>query len=315
MKKLSKWPWKNISLVVLLIVVAGLFFGGSNPLSVLNQSFLSYDSSEPMMMKSDMAGGSSRGMVREESFASNSLLPPSPGMGVLAAEIEKRELIKTGSLSLIVPDVDESQSLIKEKVDEWNGFVEEANVNNYDDEGQSGWMRLRVPSESFDTAFEALKEMSLKVESERVSVDDVTGQIVDTKARLLSLRAQEKQYLEILTRAKTIEETLQATEYLNRVRDDIEWTDRSLQQVTEEVALSTISVNLIDEGDVKVLGVYWTPWLNVKKATRSALENITESVDVLVGFLLNVPLLLVWLGILYVTLRFGWKGLKKTGLL
>ncbi len=323
MKKLNKWPWKSISLGFLILVVIALVFGQNAPSFMNGSSFLSsYDTSSvsaPQMKSMGEAGGSAANRVMNDGYAYEesalSILPPNPSGTPAAVDVKRRELIRNGRLSLIVADVNQAINDVKKEVDNWDGFVEEANMNNYDEEGQSGWMRLRVDAKLFDQAFETLKSFALKVESESVSVDDVTGQVVDTEARLTNLRAQEQQYLDILSRAETIEETLQATEYLNRIRNDIEWTERSLKTVTEQVALSTITLNLIDEGNVEVLGFYWTPWLNVKKSARAALENLTDSVDTLIAFGLNLPLALIWGALLLIVLRLGWKALKKYGLL
>lgn len=318
MKKLSQWPWKNIGLVVLAFLVVGLLFGNGSSLPMMDgfqESFLTSSSK-------NFSGGARGEMATmaydmdESAEMGRGIMPPSPEPpGSVAPGAERRELIRTGNLSLIVADVNESVMKIKDSVKSWNGLVEESNVNQMDDDSQSGWMRLRVPVDAFDMAMTSLKNMALKVDSETTRVDDVTGQVVDTEERLRNLRAEEQQYRDILARAETVEETLQATDYLNRVRNEIEWAERSLNDVTERVALSTINVNLIDEGDVEVLGVYWTPWLNVKKAARGALENLTESVDMLVAFVLNLPLILVWLAILWVAVWLGKKGLVKLGLL
>ncbi|MDF2379629.1 MAG: DUF4349 domain-containing protein [Candidatus Gracilibacteria bacterium] len=315
MKKLSLWPWKNISLGFLVVVVLGLLFGGTGA------EFLESGDGYMMRQSKNFASGgavSEMAMMAYDSdeSARGMIAPPMPGSpdGV-APGVSERELIRSGNLSLIVEDVEYSVEKIKIQVSEWKGIVEEANINRLEDDRRSGWMRLRVPNAGFDDAMKALKAGALKVESETARVDDVTGQVVDSKARLNNMRAEEAQYKDILARAVTVEDTLQATQYLNRVRNDIEWAERNLKNITERVALSSINVNLIDEGDVEVLGVYWTPWLNVKKAARGALENITFSVDVLVKFLLNLPVLLVYGFLLWAFLKLAIKGLKKSGLL
>lgn len=317
MKKLQQWPWKNISIGVLALLLLGVFVGGGNGFDVIPQSLKSFSmvDGEESMSYGGVAMGANRAMMTTDEYDASTFLPPQPDANTIAGEVTQRELIRTGNLSLIVADVEQSQKEIKNKVEAWDGILEESNLNRLDDDRQSGWMRVRVPSEQFDMAFEELKSMALKVDSESTRVDDVTGQVVDQKARLVNLRTEEAQYLAILEKAESVEEVLQATEYLNRVRNNIEWAERSLKSVTEQVSLSTLYINLIDEGDVEVLGVYWTPWLNVKKSARAAVENITVSVDQVVAFVLNLPLLLVWLLIAYGVFTLGVKGLRKIGLL
>lgn len=314
MKKLSQWPWKNISLVALVLVLAVLIFKPD-----MNLSSISMPSSKNFAtMDGEMAAMRSSYSIAQDEAAGglNMIAPPTPAPGGIATEVETRSLIRRGNLSLIVADVTQSlKQITKDVQEQWKGLVEESSLDNMDDDRQSGWMRLRVPSDQFDAAMEGLKSSALKVESERTSVDDVTGQVVDQEARLKNLRIEEEQYQSILSQATEIEDVLQATDYLNRVRNEIEWAERSLKDINEQVAMSTINLNLIDEGDVEVLGVYWTPWLNVKKAARGALENLTESVDTLVMIVLNLPLILIWIALISLGGWLGWKGLKKTGML
>ena len=317
MKKLSQWPWKNIGIIVLVLVVIALLF---QPLSSVTQMVRE---SLPMdfMAKNRVEGFSTSSPVAMEQMAfdgdsaKRSILPPQPGETGISPEVEQRQLIRTGDVSLIVADVEESIASIKQKTtDEWNGIVADANLNNRDDDSQSGWMRIRIPGEKFEVVMLELKAMALKVESENSRIDDVTSQVQDTETRLRNLRVEEEQYLSILQKAETVEETLQATDYLNRVRNEIEWAEASLKNITEQVALSTININLIDEGDVEVLGFYWTPWLNVKKSAREAMENLTASVDAVITFALNIPLILIWIVLIILAGKLGWKGLKKIGL-
>jgi len=317
MKKLSQWPWKNISIGLLILVLLALIFKPDMNLSSISmpssKNFATIDGEMAEMQ----AMRSSYAITTDEAAGGlNMIAPPTPAPGGIATEVETRHLIRRGKLSLIVADVTQSlKDITKDVQEQWKGLVEESSLDNMDDDRQSGWMRLRVPSDQFDAAMEGLKNSALKVESERTSVDDVTGQVVDQEARLKNLRIEEEQYQSILSRATEIEDVLQATDYLNRVRNEIEWAERSLKDINEQVAMSTINLNLIDEGDVEVLGVYWTPWLNVKKAARGALENLTESVDTLVMIVLNLPLILIWIALISLGGWLGWKGLKKTGIL
>ena len=138
----------------------------------------------------------------------------------------------------------------------------------------------------------------------------MTKQVVDMEARLVNLRAQEEQYRQILTTAKTVEETIMVTDNLNRVRWEIESIETQLKNLNEQVDFSTIYVSLVDQGDVEVFGVYWKPLVEVKQALRGAVENVTASVDVLFVLLFNLPLALIWGVIVGLGVWLGWRVVR-----
>lgn len=320
MKK-SALSWKSILrgagiLVAALFAVSMVFpntFESFAP-NMLNDS---YTSSSKRMASSSYGGtgdmAMEMAMVADEEGFSN-IIDPLPPVGAdgIAAEQADRQIIRTGNLSLIVEDVEMALKEIKKiTTEDWKGFVSEANMREVSDDSRSGWMSLRVPAQHFDSLVGDVKGLAVRVESENVRADDVTRQVVDNEARLTNMRREEEQYREILASARLVEDVLQVTRELNRVRGQIEWLEGQQKNLKEEVAYSTLQVNLTDEGDVEVFGIYWKPLVQAKQALRGALENATESIDSLLVIIFNIPLLLFWGFIAYLTLKFGLRWGRK----
>lgn len=308
-RKKNRSRWRKIGAVVLAVLVLGtlalVFFPKGN------EKFMSMEESAPSLggVYMDMAQDS----VAYEGASRNamsSLIAPMEPSG--APDVADRQVIRVGNLSLVVLDVEASIENIKEIVlAEDKGFVAESSVQQVSDDTKSGWITVRVPSGQFEDVMTAIKEIAEKVESENVRLDDVTKQLVDMEARLVNLRAQEEQYRKILETADTVEETLMVTDSLNRVRYEIESLDNQVKTLGEQVNFSTISVSLVDQGDVEVFGIYWKPLVQVKQALRGALENATASVDFLFVILFNLPLILIWGALLGGVAWGGWRLLQR----
>lgn len=192
--------------------------------------------------------------------------------------IGEEKVIKTGTLSLHMEDVRSSVEEIKTTVTSWGGETLNSNVSLY---GNSyyGTMTVRVPSDQFDAAFSALKEMALYVESEYTNADNVTEQYMDLEARLNNLNEEEAQYLAILDKATTVEEILQVTDYLSQVRYEIESAETQLKYYDTNVDYSTITLTLTEDEDLAIVNETWEPKSTFNEALSDWYRFLQEAVD------------------------------------
>ncbi|MDP3976226.1 MAG: DUF4349 domain-containing protein [bacterium] len=234
-------------------------------------------------------------------------LPPIDPDQSGAVDIPQRQIIQTGRLSLIVADAEQTLLDMRNVVEKNQGFVTESKISEFLDDRHSAWMQARIPAPVFNAVLMEVKELAIEVESENVTADDVTRQVVDTEARLVNLRAQEEQFRKILNQAGTITEVLEVTREINRVREEIERIEAQLKNLTERVAFSTLTINLIDEGEVEIFGIYWTPLLSAKQAVRSMLEDLAYFVDSAVFIALKLPVVLAWAAVVMLLGWLGWR--------
>ena len=206
-----------------------------------------------------------------------------------------RKVIRNGTLSLLVKKTEEAANQIKSFAKDLGGFVDNANIYEVSDTSKGGTVTIRVPAVKFDEAINRIKGLAIKVENEEINVQDVTDQFVDLEARLKNLKAAEEQYLAVLKQAYKVEDILKVHERLTDVRDSIERLAGRIQYLSRQVDMSSITVSLTEEADVKVFGIIWRPLTNLKQAFRSMLEGLADYVDAVVGFILSLPVLILWL--------------------
>lgn len=223
--------------------------------------------------------------------------------------IEKK-IIKNGSLALFVDDPTQSIEAIKKITEETNGFVENSQLYENANGTKSGTITVRIPAISFMDVYEKIKQTAKEVERENINSKDVTDQYIDLDAQLRNLRAEEKQYLDIMNRAQTIDETLNVASHLSDVRGRIERIQGQLQYLSRQIDMSTINITLTSYDDVKVFGLHWKPLYEIKKSFRSLLEGLSVYFNFVVNIIINLPVIILWVVTIGAVILGGWKLLR-----
>ncbi|HVE87188.1 MAG TPA: DUF4349 domain-containing protein [Myxococcales bacterium] len=100
---------------------------------------------------------------------------------------------------------------------------------------------LMVPAPKLEEALGALAKLG-QVEQRDVRARDVTEARADLELRLANFRKSRERYLEILSRATTVPETLAVEKELERITLEIERLEAALQQMNQLVQLATVDV-------------------------------------------------------------------------
>ena len=157
-------------------------------------------------------------------------------------EGDRIDVVRNGSFSLEVADVEASLTKLTGIVKSQGGYVSDS--YRYTDASTPYLtVTFRVPAASFDAAVLALRAEGT-VLSEQISTYEVTMQLVDLEARLRNLRASESALLELMTRATTVSDVLAVQTQLTTVRSDIESYDAQRAALADQVAMTTISVTV-----------------------------------------------------------------------
>ncbi|PAP76812.1 DUF4349 domain-containing protein [Rubrivirga marina] len=173
----------------------------------------------------------------------------SPDAVAQDAALTSRLLRRSADLRVTTEAFDETLREARAVAGRYGGLIAGENGSAYDDGQAQSTLTLRVPSDRFDAALDALAALGT-VESRSVSVDDVTGQIVDVEARLRAQRAAEARYVAFLAEAGSINEMLSVQERLDRVRADIESMESVARSLRGQVALATIRATFVGPATV-----------------------------------------------------------------
>ena len=154
------------------------------------------------------------------------------------------QLVKTATIALVVVSVEDSIKQISSAVRQQRGDIlslEDSQANPSD--RHRATLQLRIPQEKLETTLEALKTLGT-VQSQSLSSEDVSSQLVDSAARLKNLRKTEAALLEIMNRSGSVADILKVAQEISTVRQSIEQIDAQLQNLQSQVAYSKVTINL-----------------------------------------------------------------------
>ncbi len=215
-------------------------------------------------------------------------------VGVHAPAESDSAVIKTGSLSLVVSNIDQAAEKIREETLSRGGSVHSSNFGLDRRERKRGWLTVRVPSDRFREALEAFKALAVQVVSENTSSVDVSEEFVDLRARLENKKREEESIVKILEKSDKISDVLAVTRELSRVRGEIERLEGRIRYLSERTSFATITVSLTE--DEKISGhSAWRPGAVFKKAVDDLIVKVQKTVNVVIIFSAQfIPLFLLY---------------------
>ncbi len=165
----------------------------------------------------------------------------SPAKEVPVKQDWDKKIIKNAALNLEVKDYKTYYSFIRQQVNEIGGYVaqEELSQSEYKIENT---LIIKVPVDQFDNAVTALSDKVEKVNEKRISSQDVTAEILDTRSRMEAKKQVRLRYLDLLKQAKNMEEILNVQSQINGIQEEIEAATGRISYLGHSSSFSTISL-------------------------------------------------------------------------
>lgn len=258
-------------------------------------------SADAPMSDDDAAGGDEMGATGDIAGTRTSV-GPAPTVEVKA--------IRTASLTVEIEKgtYNEAYSAVSLVAEGAGGYVSDSRSASSEGRITSGTVTMRVPNSSYADVMNRLKEMG-NVSSISEQAQDVTEEYVDLESRIRNLRAQESVYLNLMSKAQTIEESISVQRELSVIQEQIEQLTGRKNYLDNHVQLSTIQVTLTEPGsDVAVDGDGW----GFVDALSDALHGVVDGLSAVIRFLGDalvyiLILALIGLGLYFVIKRFNNK--------
>ncbi len=238
--------------------------------------------------------------------------PPAGGDAAVkaAATPVERKIIYTGTLDLVVANMDEALPQVEKLVAAQKGYIAKSEVKEDTGRRRTATFSLRVPVDSFPGAREGLLALGT---AERNAVDsqDVTEEFVDVQARIKNLKEQEDKLNELLKekrKEEKLEDIIKVSDRIAEVRRDVERVQGRLNYLANMTAMATINLTLREIKDYKPVTAP-----TFRNRINSTFENSWEG---LVSFGEGLVLLGVgitpWLTVLVPLGIVGFFGLRRT---
>jgi len=214
------------------------------------------------------------------------------------------KIIKTASLKLEIKDFKKYNDFVHNAVKQYGAYVAQEDQNLSDEKSETT-ITIKVPVTQFEPMMNKLPVDDSKVIEKKISTEDVTGEVVDTKSRLEAKKQMRLKYLEFLKQSKNMEEVLQVQNEINTIQEQIESAAGRVAFLSNQSAMSTINLT------------FYQPMEGYKPtdAAPSFLTRISNAFKTGAGWIaeLFVGLVSIWPLLLVVfAIYFGWKKLNPS---
>ncbi len=206
----------------------------------------------------------------------------------------RRLVVRNGSVSLMIAEPAPVTEKIRALASRLGGYVESVRFSDDRASARQASITIRVPAARYDEARLEVQGLGERVVSEEDDARDVTGQYVDFESTLRNFHAEEAQYLEIMRRSGSMEETLAVAKELADVRGRIERTQGQLNLLAQQTQMASLSVTLRTEAVVQSADVRWQPRAEIKAAFWNAADDLSVYANFLIAVVFRLPVFVLW---------------------
>lgn len=222
-----------------------------------------------------------------------------------------RKIVRTATLTLTVGNVGTGVADVERIATTAGGFVSSSNMTFQNAGGddserrQVATLTIRVPSSSYASVMSELRGVAEEVTSETSNASEVTEEFTDLQSRLRTLEATESQYLELLSRAETIDDILTVQDRLNTVVAEIEQVKGRMNLLDDLTDLATITVELTPPLLLSQQGGDSKGW--AEEAWDTAWETSEDALKVFGTIGIGLGVLAIWLAVPGALGLIGWR--------
>ena len=222
-----------------------------------------------------------------------------------AEATQERKIIKTGSLSIEVKNLSETEEKIAAWLEGFGGYIADTwtNRNNMN-------VTVKVPASSFEDAMNSTGDFG-ELLSRSISTEDVSENYYDLETRLETRRILQAKLESYLAGAKSISDLLEIERQLNDVTSELESMEKQFRRLSNQIDFSTISISCRLPANTTEAGFETPDFLQgLKDFGYNALQFLCNfGLGILYIILVGVPSVLL-IALLY-WLCFGKIGLVR----
>ncbi len=200
----------------------------------------------------------------------------------------RRDVVKTGSLTVQVDDVDAAEKKARQITEGSGGRVDQVGSSDLAGPAPTIDMTLRIPVARFESVMEGLESLGVRM-AKQVSVTDVTERLVDMDARMKTMLAQEEVVRNMLRKATNLGDSLTINNDLTRLRGEIESINAQRKSLGGQAAYSTLEVKLTQKATAIAVAStdpnwFQTSWASAWGAGNEAFRSVVSVLMWLVVF-------------------------------
>ncbi len=239
-----------------------------------------------------------------------------PGVTKAAQAASTQLLARTASMSIKVKDLNEAAARARGAALAAGGQVTQENLQTGPDVGPtpvpqgeqptqssqaptpegSGTMVLQVPGTKLDATLDTLSKIGT-VADRQIGTEDVTGQVVDTRARLATMKESVARVRALMAQATKLSDVVTLEAEVSRRQADLESLESQLSSLNGRVAMSPITLTFWTTAAPVIADKKSTGFLGGLKSGWHAFTAATNVIVTAIGALLPFGILAAIVGI------------------
>jgi len=278
--------------LISFIILAILLTACASAATPIIEEMVQYEAEAP----AEKSAAQPQGPTAPDAPPADGDAPGSPGQ-LAYAPVGDKMVIKDAEIEVLVQSTDVAIAQVNQLTADYDGYIISTQTW-YENGFKHATLRLGIPSSSFETVLNQLRDLGLKVIQESASGQDVSNEYVDLQSKLTNLEATAARVREFLNHAKTIEETLTVSAQLAELEAQIEQVKGQMRYYEGRSAYSTVTVNLIPQHPTPTPTLTPTPTPTPTPLPGwSATDTFESASDVLVNLTQATVDLLIWVSI------------------
>ena len=217
---------------------------------------------------------------------------------------DKRDVVKTASMSIVVANPSEAADKAAVIVENADGRVDSRSEDAGSDTGRARTsVVLRVPAAELDTAMRELKALGT-VEHAEITTEDVTTQRVDLDARIKALQTSVDRLLAIMRDARDPDALIKAEDALSERQAELDSLRAQREALGDRIDYSTVDVTFTAEAIGGPAPDEYKGFFGQVERGWDALVSVAGTLVLLFG------LMLPWFGVLAVAGGVGYGVIR-----
>lgn len=170
-----------------------------------------------------------------------------------AGDTDNQKLVYTCDMTIETLEYEETMKSIKNSISKYSGITEKETQTDKDtywyNEGRKksgtmcSYLTIRIPAANYNAFLEELNG-SGKIISKDMSVDNITKHYTEIETTIKSLQIQEKRLLDMMEKAKTVEDMITVESRLTEVQNQLAQYKNTLASMDTDVKYSTINLTI-----------------------------------------------------------------------
>jgi hypothetical protein len=233
-------------------------------------------------------------------------------------------VIKDAEMELLVDNTDRAISQVTQTAADSGGYI--IDTQTWFSGGYKyAKIRLGIPSLQFEKSLNVLRDLAIKIVSEKASGQDVSSAYVDLQSKLTNLEATADRVRQFLKDAKTIDDSLRINQQLADLEGQIEQVKGQMRFYEGRSTYSTVTVDLDPQFPTPTPTMTmtptvtptptptWNPGVTFHQASTVLQSGTQVTVDTLIWVIVVLGPIAVFVLLVLLGVRTAKKKLKHTG--